>query len=129
MEFNFGRHYIVTVFTGAHAEALGREAVWLHVAGLHLALLSVRRAVAALSVAFGYQAVRVRRVRQTVFAVRSPGQARACTPQADGRRGRRRRQTAVAVTTAPPSEAHRGTTDRGHHSGQSHLIGHRIGRQ
>jgi len=82
----------------------------VHVAGLHLAFLPFRRAVPALSVALRRQAVRVRRVRQAVFAVRPPGQARARSPQADGRRGR---PAAVAASTVP--EARRRTTDLGHH--------------
>lgn len=94
-------------FTGAHAEALGREAVRVHVAGLLLAFLPVRRAVPTLSVAFGNQAVRLRRVRKTVFAVRPPDQARARPPQANGRSGR-----PVAVAAATVSAANRRETDR-----------------
>lgn len=73
------------VCAGAHATALGRETVRLHVARLHVALLPVRRAVPALSLALGRQAVRLRRVRQAVLAVRPLDQARARPPQADGR--------------------------------------------
>lgn len=94
--------------TGAHAEALGREAVRVHVAGLLLAFLPVRRTVPTLSVAFRHQAVRLRRVRKTVFAVRPPDQALARPPQANGRSGR-----PVAVAAATVSAANRRETDRG----------------
>lgn len=92
-ETNGGTHCLMAqwrrgegcVCAGAHATALGRETVRLHVARLRVALLPVRRAVPALSLALGRQAVRLRRVRQAVLAVRPLGEARARTPQADGR--------------------------------------------
>lgn len=68
-------------------------------AGLRVAFLPVRRTVAALPVALGRQTVRVRLVRQTVLAVRPPGQTLAGTPQAHSRRGRGRRETSMFATT------------------------------
>jgi len=53
----------------------------------------------------------VRRVRQAVFTVRPPDQARARPPQADGRRGR---PIAVAAATVPAAHRRR-TSDVGGH--------------
>jgi hypothetical protein len=91
----------------------------MHVARLLLAFLPVRRAVPTLSVAFGHQAVRLRRVRQAVFAVRPPDQARARPPQADGSGGR---SVAVAAATVPA--ANRRETDRTHYGRGLRFVGH-----
>lgn len=84
--------------TGAHAAAFRRETVRLHVARVRVAFLPVGRAVPALSVALGNQAVRLRGVQQAVFAVGPSGQTLAGPPQADGCGRCGRRQTAMVAT-------------------------------
>lgn len=71
---------------------------------MRLAVFPVRRAVATLSLALGREAVRLRRVRQAVLAVRPLGQTRARPPQADGR------QTQALAPAEPTSEIFRAVT-------------------